>query len=279
VHLFDNSGPNNLHSEPTIAAAEAGKHVICEKPLGLDAEQARAMHDAAHRAGRVLLEGFFYRWHPRMRRIEQLVGSGDLGTVEEVSSQFCFDGGDGLVGNYRLDPARGGGALYDVGVYPISAAHAVLGPELAVSQARSRTGGADVGAGPVDLEVEGELVSATGAVVRFRCAIDGPTGQNLVVNGSDGALATDQGETFTNWHAPSTLTVRTTVGGGAGGKVSGEATGSYVESFEAVDPYRLMVEGFAAHLRGEADLLVGREDSLAVAGTTDAIRAALHDRA
>ncbi len=246
---------NDQHAPWTIAALQAGKHVICEKPLGLDPGEVVAMHDAAAGAGRVLLEGFFYRWHPRMRRIEGLVDSGALGAVATVRSTFCFDGGAGLAGNYRLEAERGGGALYDVGVYPISAAHALLGPDLAVTSARAR-----IGPSGVDLDARAELGSPAGAVVELSCAISGSVGQDLVVDGDCAVLATGDGEAFTNWHAPSTLELRT------------ESGDEHTERFGPVDPYRLMVEDFARHLHGEADLPVGREDSLAVASTLAAVR-------
>ncbi len=246
---------NEAHEPWTLAALAAGKHVLCEKPLGLDVDQVRRMHDAADAAGLVLLEGFFYRWHPRMHRIGELVDAGDLGPVRELRSQFCFDGGEGLVANYRLEPERGGGALYDVGVYPLSAAHALLGADLSVTSAQ-----VDIGPTGVDLRCTAELVAPSGASVQIGCAISGPTGQSLRIDGGAGWVATGEGETFTSWHAPSSLELGTPVGG------------EQVEHFEPVDPYRLMVEGFAAAVRGCAALPVTRKDSIAVSATLAAVR-------
>ncbi len=254
---------NEAHERWTLAALAAGKHVLCEKPLGLDVASVRRMHDAADAAGLLLLEGYFYRWHPRMRRIEHLVGSGELGAVRAVRSQFCFESDpDALPTNYRNDPARGGGALYDVGVYPISAAHALLGPELSVRDAQAR-----LGSSGVDLEAGAELVAPSGARVSMRCAISGAQGQSLEVDGTAATLSTEEGETFTCWHAESTVRVSQSPDGASGPQAT-----TRVERFAPVDPYRLMVEGFAAACRGQGALHVTREDSLAVASSLAGVR-------
>jgi predicted dehydrogenase len=248
---------NEVHLPWTLAALEAGKHVMCEKPLGLDVTEVRTMHSAASAAGLLLLEGYFYRWHPRMRRLTELASSGALGAVRRVDSEFSFDGGteDRMTGNYRLDPSRGGGALYDVGVYPISAAHALLGPSLTVVSAKP-----SVGPTGVDLDTSASLSAPGGVAVEVRCGIDGRTEQHLVVEGSSGKLATGEGETFTNWHAPSSLAITSS---------SGEV---HEERFDPVDPYQLMIEAFSARVRGDDVWLVPAEDSIAVASTLEAIR-------
>jgi predicted dehydrogenase len=249
---------NDAHLPWTLAALEAGKHVICEKPLGLDVAQVRAMHDAAAERGLVLVEGFFYRWHPRMRRLTELVTGGAVGDVRTVSAEFSFDGGtqDRMAGNFRLDPARGGGALYDVGVYPVSAAHALLGPELTVESAEQVLGPTGV-----DLDTRAELLAPSGARVRARCGIDGREVQALAVEGDAGRVATGVGEAFTNWHAPSTLLIT-------------DSGGEREERFEPVDGYRSMVEAVAARIRGEQVWVPTAADSLAVATTLERIRQA-----
>jgi predicted dehydrogenase len=227
---------NEVHLPWTLAALEAGKHVVCEKPLGLDVAEVRTMHSAASAAGVLLLEGYFYRWHPRMRRLTDLATSGALGAVSRLSSEFSFDGGteDRMAGNYRLDPSRGGGALYDVGVYPVSAAHALLGPSLAIVSAKPR-----VGPTGVDLDTSASLSAPGGATIELRCGIDGRTDQHLVVEGASGKLATGEGETFTNWHAPSSLAITSGYGE------------VHEERFDPVDPYLLMIEAFSARVRGD----------------------------
>src|SRR5262245_6977599 len=88
VDLFDNAGPNNLHAEPTIAAAEAGKHVFCEKPLGVDAEQAHAIWSAAEAAGVVHMTAFNYRFFPALRLAREMIAAGELGEIHHFRSAF-----------------------------------------------------------------------------------------------------------------------------------------------------------------------------------------------
>jgi predicted dehydrogenase len=248
---------NEAHRPWVLAALAAGKHVLCEKPLGLDRREVDEMQAAAAAADRLLVEGFFYRWHPRMRRIDELVRSGALGEVRAVEAEFSFDGGgqDRMAGNFRLDPARGGGALYDVGVYPVSAAHTVLGAELAPAVVDL-----DIGSTGVDLDTQATLRAPCGATAEVRCAIDGRERQALAVSGETATVGTAEGEAFTSWHARSSLIVRTPDG------VVRE------EGFEPVDPYRLMVEAVAARVRGEDAWLVPGGLSVSVATTLGLIR-------
>ncbi len=108
---------NEVHAHWSIAALQAGKHVLCEKPLAMNAREAVAMSEAANAAGRRLVEASWYRWHPRVRRAQELLAAGRIGSVRHVSAGFTFAGN--LAGNYRLEPTRGGGALYDVGCYAV----------------------------------------------------------------------------------------------------------------------------------------------------------------
>jgi predicted dehydrogenase len=110
--------PNHLHAEWTIRAAEAGKHVLCEKPLALTAAQAQGMVDACRGAGVLLTEAFMYRLHPQWVRVRELVEGGRLGELVAIQSAFTYR---------NLDPADirnvldyGGGALMDIGCYPIN---------------------------------------------------------------------------------------------------------------------------------------------------------------
>src|SRR4051794_3004181 len=110
---------NDNHRPWTLAALAAGKHVLCEKPLGLDRAEVVEMVDAAVAADRLLVEAFWYRWHPRTRRLEQLVTSGALGPIVGLETEFSYHGSDHTPGEFRLDPKLGGGGLYDVGCYAI----------------------------------------------------------------------------------------------------------------------------------------------------------------
>jgi xylose dehydrogenase (NAD/NADP) len=104
---------NDVHLEWILEALDSGKHVVCEKPLTLNAGQAQAAFDAARAADRLLVEAAWTQWHPRTRRLDGLIGEGTLGGIRQITAEFTFEGVP--PGNYRRDAARGGGALLDVG--------------------------------------------------------------------------------------------------------------------------------------------------------------------
>ncbi|MBW5445374.1 gfo/Idh/MocA family oxidoreductase [Cohnella sp. CFH 77786] len=128
--------PNHLHKEWTIRAAQAGKHVLCEKPIALNAEEAQEMADACKVAGVHLAEAFMYRFHPRYAMIREVIASGEIGEIRGIHGTFTFNNA-GDKGNVRFRKDWGGGSVYDVGCYPISAARLLLGrePEAATAQA------------------------------------------------------------------------------------------------------------------------------------------------
>lgn len=120
--------PNHLHREWTIRAAEAGKHILCEKPLALNEREASEMVQACEKAGVHLAEAFMYRHHPRYDQIRSIIESGEIGTIRGIHSTFSFNN-SGSSGNVRFRKEWGGGALYDIGCYSISAARLLLGKE------------------------------------------------------------------------------------------------------------------------------------------------------
>ena len=120
--------PNHLHKPWSIAALRAGKHVLCEKPIALNAEEARQMQAAAAQHGRLLAEAFTYRHGPLMQRALEVVRSGALGDLKTLHSSFSFiihDRPDDM----RLQREAGGGALYDIGCYCISVLRTLAGRE------------------------------------------------------------------------------------------------------------------------------------------------------
>src|SRR5512138_3775105 len=125
IDVIYNPLPNHLHAEWTIKAVEAGKHVLCEKPLALSVEEVDAMQSAARQHGRVVAEAFMYRHHPQTLKAQELVKNGAIGTLKLIRGAFSFM----LThqGDVRLDPAMGGGSIWDVGCYPISYTRTVVG--------------------------------------------------------------------------------------------------------------------------------------------------------
>lgn len=127
IDVIYNPLPNHLHAEWTIRAVEAGKHVLCEKPLALSVDEVDAVRAAAQRHGRIVAEAFMYRHHPQTLKVQELVKSGSLGTVKLVRGSFSFV--LSRQGDVRLKPEYGGGSIWDIGCYPISYARSVLGEE------------------------------------------------------------------------------------------------------------------------------------------------------
>ncbi|GIP34795.1 Gfo/Idh/MocA family protein [Paenibacillus sp. J2TS4] len=176
--------PNNMHKEWTIRAAEAGKHVLCEKPFALDARESEEMTEACAKAGVHLAEAFMYRHHPRYEHLREIIAAGEIGELRGVHGTFTFNSSANTT-NFRNNPAMGGGALYDIGVYPISAARLVTGlePEAATVHAffSERHGG-------VDMMASGLLEFPGGIGLTFDCAMWAAGRNTLEILGTDGRI-------------------------------------------------------------------------------------------
>ena len=173
--------PNRFHVEWTIRALDAGKHVLCEKPLALHVEDVDRIAEAVGRTGRVATEGFMYRHQPLTHTVEAVVQSGRLGAVRGFKGAFTFP----LTreGDVRLDPALGGGSLWDVGCYPVSYSCFLAG-----APPQEVFGWQQVSASGVDLEFAGMLRFADGSVAQFDCGFIGPFRAEMEVVGRDAAL-------------------------------------------------------------------------------------------
>lgn len=159
--------PNHLHKEWTIRAAETGKHVLCEKPAALNAEETAEMNEACRQAGVLFAEAFMYRYHPRYEMMKQVIQSGEIGEVRSLHGTFTFNNAKDT-GNVRYRKNWGGGSLYDVGVYPISAARLLLGeePAAATVQALFSPDHDDV-----DMMASGVLEFSNGVALTFQCGM------------------------------------------------------------------------------------------------------------
>ncbi len=214
--------PNALHAPWSIAAARAGKHVLCEKPLGVSRAEAESMFEAARAAGVWLMEAFMYRFHPRTLRLAELVASGDLGAPTLVRSSFGFAVED--TGNVRLSAELAGGALMDVGCYPVNAARMLAGP---VASATASARWQDV-----DVTLAGVLDHTGGALSVISCSLASGRHNVLQVIGTDGVI--DVPTAFT---PPMDELSRLVVTRG---------TDTEELTFEPVDQYTAEAEGFAA---------------------------------
>lgn len=238
--------PNSLHVEWSVRALEAGKHVLCEKPLSRHPEALETAFDAAERADRILMEAFMYRHNPQTKRLKELVDVGAIGRLRLVRATFSFPLKDSP--NVRLDPALDGGGLMDVGCYCVSGARFLAGEPQQVCGERvlAATGVDEVFAGT--MRFPGDVLA------EFDCALVLPMRDELEAIGEEGSLFLDD-----PWHCRSpVIELRT---GGETERIS----------LELADSYRLQLENMSAAIRGRADPLLGREDALGQARALQAL--------
>jgi predicted dehydrogenase len=140
IQLFDNSGPNALHAEPTIAAAEAGKHVICEKPLGRDAAESYQTWQRVRAAGVKHMCAFNYRFVPAVRLARQMIESGELGEIQHFRGAYLQEWGTTEGEIWRFTKAEAGsGALGDLGAHVVDLARYLVGREITDVAAMTQT--------------------------------------------------------------------------------------------------------------------------------------------
>ena len=181
IDVVYNSLPNSLHAEWTIKAVQAGKHVLCEKPIAVTVEQVDAMAAAAQKAGVVLAEAFMYRHHLQTLKVQELVESGAIGELRLVHGSFTYN----LTrpGDVRLDPALDGGSIWDVGCYPISYARSVIGAEPVEVFGWQVTGPTGV-----DVTFVGQMRFAGDVIARFDSSFRMPDRAHIEVVGSKGII-------------------------------------------------------------------------------------------
>jgi xylose dehydrogenase (NAD/NADP) len=181
---------NDLHRTWTLRALAAGKHVLCEKPLAMNAAEAREMADAARSAGLHLMEAFMYRFHPRIRAVVESV---DVPLYVEATFGFRLEGRE----NYRFHQSHGGGALLDVGCYTVNAARWILGePDEVFATFRREIPGVD----GVDMTFSALLHFSSGATASLWGSFDSPEDQALLV--VDREHVHRLGQPFSAWRDP-----------------------------------------------------------------------------
>jgi predicted dehydrogenase len=192
IGLFDNGGPNSLHAEPTIAAAEAGKHVLCEKPLGRTAEESFEVWRRVEATGVKHLCGFNYRFVPAVRLARELIEQGVLGELRHFRGRYLQDWGDDpSLDTWRFHPDEAGsGALGDLGTHVIDLARFLAGEISSVSGlVRTFIAGRKVDDA---LEVAVEFASgAVGTIEATRLALGRRNAFQWEINGSHGSLYFD----------------------------------------------------------------------------------------
>jgi D-xylose 1-dehydrogenase (NADP+, D-xylono-1,5-lactone-forming) len=238
--------PNSLHVEWSVRALEAGKHVLCEKPLGRVATEVERAFDAADRAGRLLSEAFMWRHNPQTAKLLDVVGSGTIGTLRQIRAAFSFTLHDEQ--NVRMRAEVDGGALMDVGCYCVSGSRLLAGEPEPVfgTQVIGRTG--------VDVHFTGLLCFPGGVTAEFHCGFDLPAESRLEAIGSEGSVLL-----LDPWHARR-----------AGFEVRRGDRVEWVD-VEHANSYRLELENVCDAIRGETELLLGRDDAVAQARTIEAL--------
>jgi predicted dehydrogenase len=191
IGLFDNLGPNALHAEPTIAAAEAGKHVVCEKPLGRDADESYEIWRRVAATGVVHMCAFNYRFVPAVRLARELIDAGDLGEIRHFRGRYLQDWGDTAEQVWRFErDAAGSGALGDLAAHVVDLARYLVGDIDAVGGfVRTFVPGREV-----DDAVEATVEFAGGAVGTLeatRLALGRRNAFQWEINGTKGSLAFD----------------------------------------------------------------------------------------
>jgi predicted dehydrogenase len=193
--------PNSLHAEWIVKALEAGKAVLCEKPLCLNVEQTEMVLEAARRSPKPLWEAFVFPWRRQTHRVLEIIRSGAVGEITEIHSTFHFKLGSRA--NIRLDPALGGGATYDVGCYPTSYANMLFDgdPQNAVAMARWAPEG-------VDTALQGVLNFGGERRLLLSCAIDSPQDTFTRLLGTEGEIRLSH-----PWHPTASDTLQILDGG------------------------------------------------------------------
>jgi xylose dehydrogenase (NAD/NADP) len=238
--------PNTLHCDWSIRALEAGKHVLCEKPMSRHPDDVAAAFAAAERSGRFLMEAFMYRHNPQTTRLTELVAEGAIGELRLVRSTFSYSLYD--EGNIRLRPEVEGGALMDVGCYCVSGSR-LLGGEPTSVQAQ-----AWYGPSGTDWSLAGTLRFPGDVIALFDCGTALTNRDELEAIGTEGSLFLDD-----PWHCLNpTIELR-------------RDGGTELIEVGHQDSYRLELENLSDAIRGEAEPLLGVADALAQARTIEAL--------
>jgi len=246
VEAVYNPLPNTLHCDWSIRALEAGKHVLCEKPLSSHPAEVEAAFDVSERTGRLLSEAFMYRHNPQTTKLKELVDGGAIGELRLIRSAFSYALHDPL--NIRLRTDVEGGSLMDVGCYCVS------GSRLLAGEPTSVVGQQFTGPTGTDWVFTGIMRFPDDVLATFDCGTTLPDREELEVVGTEGSIFLPD-----PWHCFKPVI-----------EVRREDGVERIE-LEPVDSYRLEVENLGAAARGEEPLLLGRADAVQQARVIEAL--------
>ncbi len=251
--------PNDMHAEWTVRAAAAGKHVLCEKPLGMTAGEARLMADACEKAGVKLAEAFMYRHHPMWVEAVRLIRAGAIGELQAVQSWFSFFNDDPE--NIRNRRENGGGALMDIGCYSINLSRMLFQAEpIRIEAAVHR----DEKMG-IDTMTSAILEFPGGGQAGFTCSIRAEEYQRAQIFGSNGHI-----EVAVPFNNPSDHPGRIFLSRGGDPPA---APDTETVTFDPVDQYTIQAELFARAVLEDTPLPVPIDDAIANMTVIDSILA------
>jgi predicted dehydrogenase len=259
VDAVYNPLPNHLHAEWTMKAADAGKHILCEKPITLHRAEAATVIAHCDAAGVMLQEAFMYRFHPQWLRAKQLVDDGHIGELRGVQTWFSYFNDDAV--NIRNIAAFGGGALMDIGCYPISVSRWLFGDEPDDIQAVAHR---DPASG-VDVLTSAMMRFGTGHAT-FTVATRAEPYQRVHIVGSTGRI-----EVEIPFNAPNDRPTRIAI---STGRQPPTAPATAIEEFASVDQYALQADACATAISQGSTAALPPSDALANMAAIDAVRAA-----
>ncbi|MGH2409518.1 MAG: Gfo/Idh/MocA family protein [Chloroflexota bacterium] len=252
VDAIYNPLPNSLHDEWTRRAVEAGKPVLCEKPLARDVNEARALVAFCKQRNVLLMEAFMYRFHPQHARVRSLIESGAIGEIRAVRTAFTFNMTPLNPANIRLRPELAGGALMDVGCYCVNAARLLFGEEPTLATA---TGDFREEFG-VEIGMAGALTFSDGRTATFDCGFRAAGQGWYMVIGAAGTIEVPAA------FVPNPDATRV---------ILADKTGRHEDIIPGVDQYRLEAEEFAACLIEGRPPRYPAEDAVANMQAIDAL--------
>ena len=246
IEAIYNPLPNHLHVPWSIAAAEAGKHVLCEKPIGLNVDEALKLLAVRNRTGRKIGEAFMVRTHPQWLRARELVQSGAIGDLRSITTFFSYFNADPA--NIRNIPEYGGGALMDIGCYPINTSRFLFGEEparVSATMERDPVMGTD--------RLTSAILEFPSGQAIFTCSTQLAPHQKTHVFGTKGKI-----EIEIPFNAPPDHPTRIFVNG-------------EVEEFPICDQYTIQGDQFSRAIREDGRVPVPPEDAVKNMAAIDAV--------
>ncbi|EPR27561.1 MULTISPECIES: Gfo/Idh/MocA family protein [Geobacillus] len=249
--------PNSLHAEWTIKAAKKKKHVLCEKPAALCAEDVRRMIEVCEENGVLFMEAFMYQFHPQHERVKQLLAAGEIGDVKYMRTHFSFYLEDRET-NIRMNDELGGGSLFDVGCYCVHSTRHILGAEPIELFVQSHFDSHH----SVDLTTNGWMRMENGVLAQFTCSFDMFFKNEYEIIGTKGNIVVSRA-------------YRPDVDDGEGRITVATADGNVREETVSGDQYALQIEHFSRAVLEGTPLLYSLERMIQQARALDACRTSM----